>query len=127
MSLEGDRVMMIFIIRTDIKLSKGQIADKVADVTQYIVEDCLQRKYIDYTTWKKYHDSQKIMLRVGSFREFHEVHSKLLELSRELSFPIKIVKDDSKIKSADNVPIVLAFGPIKRIKVEHIVASLKLL
>lgn len=127
MSLEGDRVMMIFIIRTDVKMSKGKIAGKVADVTQYIVEDCLQRKYITYTTWKKFYNSQKIVLRSSSLREFCELHSKLIELSREISFPIKIVKDDPILKSADNIPIVVAFGPIKRNKVEHIVASLKLL
>ncbi len=127
MSLDGDRVMLIFIIRTDVKMSKGQIAGKVADVTQYIVEDCLQRRYIAYTTWRKFHGSQKIVLRVNSLREFCEVHSKLLDLSSELSFPIKIVKDDPKIKSTDSIPIVLGFGPIKRNKVEHIVANLKLL
>jgi len=55
------------------------------------------------------------------------MHSKLIELSHEQSFPIKIVKDDKKIKVAANIPAVLAFGPIKRNKVEHMVADLKLL
>jgi peptidyl-tRNA hydrolase len=50
-----------------------------------------------------------------------------MELSHEQSFPIKIVKDDQKIKIAENIPTVLAFGPIKRSKIEHIVADLKLL
>ena len=44
------------------------------------------------------HDSQKIVLRVNSEKEFRELHSKLIELSHELSFPIKIVKDDQKTK-----------------------------
>lgn len=127
MSLGGDKVVMIFLVRSDIKMSKGQIADRVADVTQYIIEECIQRKYITYTTWKKFHGSQKIVLKVNSQREFYELHSKLMELSREQSFPIKIVKDDQKIKIAENIPTVLAFGPIKRNKVEHIVADLKLL
>ena len=48
-------------------------------------------------------------------------------LSHELSFPIKIVKGDHKIKIVENIPTVLAFGPIKRNKVEHLVADLKLL
>ena len=127
MNLQGNKVVMIFLVRSDIKMSKGQIAGKVADVTQYIVEECIQRKYITYTTWKKFHDSQKIVLRVNSEKEFHELHSKLIELSHELSFPIKIVKDDQKTKKSENMPAVLAFGPIKRNKVEHIVADLKLL
>ena len=127
MNVEGNRVVMIFLVRSDIKMSKGQIAGKVADVTQYIVEECIQRKYIPYTTWKRFHDSQKIVLRVNSENEFHELHSKLIELSHELSFPIKIVKDDQKTKKSENIPAVLAFGPIKRNKVEHIVADLKLL
>ena len=59
MSLEGDKVVMILIVRSDFKMSKGQIASKVADVTQYIIEECIQRKYIPYTTWKKFHASQK--------------------------------------------------------------------
>ena len=126
MSLEGDKVVMIFIVRSDTKMSKGQIAGKVADVTQYVIEECIQRKYVTYTTWKKFYDS-KIVLRGNSEREFYELHSKLLELSHEQSFPIKIVKDDQKIKIGENIPIVLAFGPIRRSKVEHIVAHLKLL
>jgi peptidyl-tRNA hydrolase len=127
MSLEGDKVVMIFLVRTDIKMSKGQIAGRVADVTQYVIEECIQRRDITYTTWKKFHASQKIVLKVGSLREFYELHSKLIELSHELSFPIKIVKGDQKIKIVENIPTVLAFGPIKRNKVEHIVADLKLL
>lgn len=79
-------------------MSKGQIAGKVADVTQYVIEKCIQRKYITYTTRKKFHDSQKIVLRVNSEREFYELHSKLIELSHELGFPIKIVKRRSKNK-----------------------------
>jgi peptidyl-tRNA hydrolase len=127
MSLEGDKIAMFFLVRSDIKLSKGQIASRVADVTQYVIEECIQRKYITYTTWKKFHTSQKIVLKVNSMREFYELHSKLIDLSRVLSFPIKIVKEDQKIRIAENVPTVLAFGPIKRNQVEHIVADLKLL
>ena len=127
MSLEGDKVVMILIVRSDFKMSKGQIASKVADVTQYIIEECIQRKYIPYTTWKKFHASQKIILKINSLREFYELHLKLIELSSELSFPIKLVKVDQKIKSTENIPIVLAFGPIKRNRVEHLVANLKLL
>ena len=127
MRLEGDKVVIIFLVRSDIKMSKGQIAGRVADATQYIIEECIQRKYITYTTWKKFHASQKIVLKVSSLREFYDLHSKLIELSRELSFPIKIVKDDQKIKIAENVPTVLAFGPVKRNKVEHIISDLKLL
>jgi peptidyl-tRNA hydrolase len=108
-------------------MSRGQIASRVADVTQYVIEECVQRKYITYTTWKKFHASQKIVLKVNSMREFYELHSKLIDLSRVLSFPIKIVKEDQKIRVAENVPTVLAFGPIKRNQVEHIVADLRLL
>ena len=127
MSLEGDKIAVFFLIRSDIKMSKGQIAGRVADVTQFIIEECIQRKYITYTTWKKFHTSQKIVLKINSMKEFYELHSKLIELSHELSFPIKIVKNDQKIKIADNMPTVLACGPIKRNQVEHIVADLKLL
>jgi len=127
MNLQGNKVVMIFLVRSDIKMSKGQIAGKVADVTQYVIEECIQRKYITYTAWKKFHGSQKIVLRVNSEREFYELHSKLSELSHEQSFPIKIVKDDQKIKISENMPAVLVFGPIKGNKVEHIVAELKLL
>ena len=125
--MESDKVVMIFIVRSDTKMSKGQIAGKVADVTQYIIEECILRKYITYITWKKFHGSQKIVLRVNSQREFYELHSKLIELSHELGFPIKIVKEDQKMRIAENVPTVLAFGPIKRNKVEPVVADLKLL
>jgi peptidyl-tRNA hydrolase len=127
MNPEGNKIVMIFLVRTDMKMSKGQIAGRVADVTQYVIEECIQRKYVTYTTWKRFHASKKILLKVNSLREFHDLHSRLIELSHELSFPIKIVKDDQKIKIAENTPAVLAFGPIDRNKVEHIVADLKLL
>lgn len=127
MSLEGDKVVMIFLVRSDLRMSKGQIAGKVADVTQYVIEECIQRKYITYTTWKKFYASQKIILKVSSLGEFYELHSKLVELSHELSYPIKIVKDDQKIKLTGTIPTVLAFGPVKRNKVDHIIANLKLL
>ena len=67
MRLEGDTVVMIFLVRSDIKMSKGQIASRVADVTQCVIEECIQRKYITYTTWKNFHASQKIVLKVSSF------------------------------------------------------------
>ena len=127
MSIEGDKIAMFFLVRSDFKMSKGQISSRVADVTQYVIEECIQRKYIPYTTWKKFHASQKIVLKVNSMREFYELHSKLMDLSRVLSFPIKIVKEDQKIRIAENVPTALAFGPIKRNHVEQIVADLKLL
>lgn len=66
MSIEGDKIAMFFLVRSDIKMSKGQIASRVADVTQYVIEECIQRKYITYTTWKKFHASQKIVLKVNS-------------------------------------------------------------
>ena len=100
-------------------MSKGQIAGRVADVTQYVIEECIQRKDITYTTWKKFHASQKIVLKISSLREFYELHSKLIELSHELSFPIKIVKGDQKIKIVENIPTVLAFGPIKGTRLTH--------
>lgn len=108
-------------------MSKGQISRRVADVTRYVNEECIQREYITYTTWKKFHASQKIVLKVNSMREFYELHSKLIDLHHELRFPIKIVKDDQKIKTAENMLTVLAYRPIKRNLVEHIVADLKLL
>ncbi|KAA2283542.1 aminoacyl-tRNA hydrolase [Candidatus Nitrosocosmicus agrestis] len=127
MSLEGNNVVMIYLVRSDLKMSKGQIAGKVADVTQFVIEECIQRKYIPYITWKKFHASQKIILKVNSHKEFYDLYSKLVDLSHELSFPIKIVKDDQKIKTIESTPTVLAFGPIKRNTIEHLVAVLKLL
>lgn len=127
MSLEGNKVVMIYLVRSDLKMSKGQIAGKVADGTQFVIEECIQRKYITYTTWKKFHSSQKIILKVNSHKEFYDLYSKLVDLSHELSFPIKIVKDDQKIKTIESTPTVLAFGPIRRNTVEHLVADLKLL
>jgi peptidyl-tRNA hydrolase len=127
MSLEDNKVVMIYLVRSDLKMSKGQIAGKVADVTQFVIEECIQRKYIPYTTWKKFHASQKIVLKVNSQKEFHDLYSKLVDLSREISFPIKIVKDDQKIKAIESTPTVLAFGPIRRNAVEHLIAALKLL
>jgi peptidyl-tRNA hydrolase len=43
MSLDGDKIVLIFLVRADIRMSKGQIAGRVADVTQYVIEECIQR------------------------------------------------------------------------------------
>ena len=43
MNIQDNKVVMIFLVRSDIKMSKGQIAGKVADVTQYVIEECIQR------------------------------------------------------------------------------------
>ena len=117
---------MIYVVRSDL-MSKGQIAGKVADVTQFVIEECLHSKYIPYTTWKKFHASQKIVLKVNSNKEFNDLYSKLVDLSRELGFPIKIVKDDRKIKTIESTLMALAFGPMRRNLVDHLVADLKLL
>ena len=127
MSLEGDKVAMIFLVRSDMKMSKGQIASKVADVTQHVIEECIQRKYITYLTWKKFHASEKIVLKVNSLKEFYELHSKLIELSHESSFPIKIVKDNQGIKIAENVTNSISLWTFERNKVEHLLSNLKLL
>lgn len=126
MNLEDDRILLIFLVRTDIRMSKGQIASKVADVTQYLIEDCIERKFLDYTAWRRFHASEKIVLRVNTWVDFRELHAKLSTLSREQSFPIKIVNAEQKIKLTEPIPIVLGFGPIKRKKVGNILDNLKL-
>jgi hypothetical protein len=52
---------------------------------------------------------KKIALKINPIRQFYELHSKQTELYHELSFPFQIVKNDQKIKIADNMPTVLAF------------------
>jgi peptidyl-tRNA hydrolase, PTH2 family len=122
-----DKIAMVFLVRNDIKLGKGKIAVHVGHATQYIIEECLQRKYVTYLIWKKFYNSQKTALKVNSEREFNELHSKLMDLSRKLHFPVKIVKDDQNTHMHENMPIVLGFGPIRRNDVDYIIGDLKLL
>ncbi len=122
-----NKIAMIFLVRGDIKMGKGKIAVHVGHATQYVIEECIQRKHLTYATWKKYYNSQKTVLKVNSEKEFNELHSKLVNLSRALHFPVKIVKDEQETKMHENVPLVVGFGPIKRNEVEIIIGNLKLL
>lgn len=123
----NNKIAMIFLVRNDIKMGKGKIAVNVGHATQYIIEECLQRKYVTYVTWKKFYNSQKTALRVNSEKELNELHSKLMDLSRKLHFPVKIVKDEQETHVHENIPIVVGFGPIKRNDVDYIIGDLKLL
>jgi peptidyl-tRNA hydrolase len=108
-------------------MGKGKIAVHVGHATQYIIEECVQRKHVTYTTWKRFHNSQKVVLKVNSEKDLVELHSKLVELSRKLHFPVKIVKDDQATQSSDNMTIVVGFGPIRRDEADGVIGGLKLL
>jgi peptidyl-tRNA hydrolase len=123
-----NKIVLVFLVRNDIRLSKGKIAGYVGHATQYIVEDCIQRKYVSYVTWKKFHNSKKIVLKVNSEKEFNDLHSKLLDLSHKLHFPVKVVKFEIETSMMhEGMPIVVGFGPIKRNEVDGIIGNLKLL
>jgi PTH2 family peptidyl-tRNA hydrolase len=122
-----NKVVMVFLVRNDIKMGKGKVAVHVGHATQYIIEECIQRKHVTYTTWRKFHNSQKMVLKVNSKKEFDELHSKLVDLAHELHFPVKIVKDEQEPQRIENMPIVVGFGPVRRNEVDYIIGDLKLL
>ena len=122
-----NKIVMVFLVRNDIKMGKGKIAVHVGHATQYIIEECIQRKYVTYTTWKKFYNSQKMVLKVNSEKELDELHSKLVGLARKLHFPVKIVKDEQEPQRVENMPIVVGFGPIRRNDVDNVIGDLKLL
>jgi peptidyl-tRNA hydrolase, PTH2 family len=122
-----NKIVMVFLVRNDIKMGKGKIAVHVGHATQYIIEECIQRKHVTYTTWKRFHNSQKMVLKVNSGKELDELHSKLVELAHKLHFPVKIVKDDQATQRSDNMTIVVGFGPIRRNEVDWVIGGLKLL
>ena len=122
-----NKIVMVFLVRNDIKMGKGKIAVHVGHATQYIIEECIQRKDVTYTTWKKFYNSQKMVLKVNSEKEFDELHSKLVDLARKLHFPVKIVKDEQEPQRIENMPIVVGFGPIRRNDVDYVIGGLKLL
>jgi peptidyl-tRNA hydrolase, PTH2 family len=122
-----NKIVMVFLVRNDIKMGKGKIAVHVGHATQYIIEECIQRKHVAYTTWKRFHNSQKMVLKVNSGKDLDELHSKLVDLAHKLHFPVKIVKDDQATQRSDNMTIVVGFGPIRRNEVDYVIGGLKLL
>jgi peptidyl-tRNA hydrolase, PTH2 family len=122
-----NKIVMVFLVRNDIKMGKGKIAVHVGHATQYIIEECIQRKHVTYTTWKRFHNSQKMVLKVNSGKELDGLHSKLVDLAHKLHFPVKIVKDDQATQRSDNMTIVVGFGPIRRNEVDWVIGGLKLL
>jgi PTH2 family peptidyl-tRNA hydrolase len=124
---QDNKIVMVFLVRNDIKMGKGKTAVHVGHATQYIIEDCIQRKHVTYTTWKRFHNSQKMVLKVNSGKELDELHSKLVDLAHKLHFPVKIVKDDQATQRSENITIVVGFGPVKRDEVDYVIGGLKLL
>ena len=122
-----NKIVMVFLVRNDVKMSKGRIASQVGHATQYLVEEGIQSKYITYTTWRKFHNSEKIVLKVNSEKELYKLHAKLIELSKKSHIPIKIVKDPEKTEVDENAPTVIGFGPINRNEVSDVINDLKLL
>jgi len=122
-----NKIVMVFLVRNDIKMGKGRIAVHVGHATQYIIEECIQRKHVIYTTWKRFHNSQKMVLKVNSGKDLDELHSKLVDLAHNLHFPVKIVKDDQATQRSDNMTIVVGFGPVRRDEVDYVIGGLKLL
>jgi PTH2 family peptidyl-tRNA hydrolase len=122
-----NKIVMVFLVRNDIKMGKGKTAVHVGHATQYIIEDCIQRKHVTYRTWKIFHNSQKMVLKVNSGKDLDELHSKLVDLAHKLHFPVKIVKDDQSTQRSDNMAIVVGFGPVKRDEVDCVIGGLKLL
>src|SRR5919112_4511451 len=98
-----NKIVMVFLVRNDIKMGKGRIAVHVGHATQYIIEECIQRKHVTYITWKRFHNSQKMVLKVNSGKDLDKLHSKLVELSRKLHFPVKIVKDDQATQRSEKM------------------------
>jgi PTH2 family peptidyl-tRNA hydrolase len=122
-----NKIVMVFLVRNDIKMGKGRIAVHVGHATQYIIEECIQRKHVTYTTWKRFHNSKKMVLKVNSGKDLDELHSKLVDLTRKLHFPVKIVKDDQATQRSDKMTIVVGFGPVRRDEVDYVIGGLKLL
>ena len=122
-----NKIVMVFLVRNDIKMGKGKIAVHVGHATQYIIEECIQRKNVTYTTWKRFHNSQKMVLKVNSEKELNELHSKLVGLAHNLHFPVKIVKDDQETQRSEKMTIVVGFGPVRRDEVDYVIGGLKLL
>lgn len=122
-----NKIVMVFLVRNDIKMGKGRIAVHVGHATQYIIEECIQRKHVTYTTWKRFHNSQKMVLKVNSGKDLDELHSKLVDLAHKLHFPVKIVKDDQATQRSDNMIIVVGFGPVRRDEVDYVIGGLKLM
>ena len=122
-----NKIVMVFLVRNDIKMGKGKMAVHVGHATQYIIEECIQRKYVTYTTWKRFHNSQKMVLKVNSGKDLDELHSKLVDLTHKLHFPVKIVKDDQETQRSEKMTIVVGFGPVRRDEVDYVIGGLKLL
>jgi PTH2 family peptidyl-tRNA hydrolase len=122
-----NKIVMVFLVRNDIKMGKGRIAVHVGHATQYIIEECIQRKHVTYTTWKRFHNSKKMVLKVNSGKDIDELHSKLVDFTRKLHFTVKSVIDDQATQRSDKMTIVVGFGPVRRDEVDYVIGGLKLL
>lgn len=112
-------LVMYFLVRSDLKMSKGKIAAQVGHAVQDLTFHCPRPIYDQYCR----NNSAKICLQVADLEELEAV----VRQCRAKRFAHHLVIDMGLTQVAPDTPTVLGIGPVSRDKIQSIVGKLKLL
>jgi len=110
---------MYFLVRSDLRMSKGKVGAQVGHAVQDLIHRCPRPIMDQY----RRENSPKICLRVADLEDLEEVASQC----RDEHFAHHLVIDMGLTQVAPNTPTVLGIGPVSREKIRPIVGNFKLL
>ncbi|MFH1589231.1 MAG: peptidyl-tRNA hydrolase Pth2 [archaeon] len=109
----------VIIVRNDLKLPKGKLAAQVAHAS---VESTLRSDKDKIKQWRS-EGMAKIVLKVDDIKQLHEFN----QLAKDSGLTTAVITDAGKTVVAPGTVTCCAIGPDEDIKIDAIVASLKLL
>ncbi|CRG98559.1 peptidyl-tRNA hydrolase 2, putative [Plasmodium relictum] len=126
---------MVFCVRTDIKMNKGKICSQCCHACLSVYEKILkrnnqlQKKKLNKKNCPSYFDiwkrtgQKKIVLKISSLEEMHEIEKK----AHMENLLTSIIIDAGRTQIDPNTPTVLAIEPVPDEIVNKITGQLKLL
>lgn len=109
----------VIIMRTDLKLSKGKTAAQACHAS---LESYKKADLQNIKTWEK-EGVKKVILKVETEKELHELHS----LVKQTSLPVSLIIDAGHTEIPSGTITCLGIGPGNDEEIDKITGHLKLL
>lgn len=119
MSNNENDMVIYFLVRTDLKMSKGKIVAQCCHAVEDLITRCPRPLLLKY----KNCNHPKICLRINDLDHMNEIINHCSDLSIQF---YKVI--DAGLTQVDpNTPTVLGIGPVSKQSTKHFLSSLKLL
>lgn len=110
------------VIRSDLGMGKGKLAAQAAHASLSAAEIASESRSDWYDDWKA-EGQKKVVLKVGSESELHELH----KMARRAKIPAALVEDRGLTQVEPGTVTCLGMGPAPDDEVDRITGKLKLL